>query len=139
MTSKLWRPVASVAAVAVFATALGTSAARAASQPTAVAGEVKAPAASSGLMVAIDEKGRIRQPTREEAQALVREVEALFHKANASVKQSADGVLSAELGEGFQSLYLARVNGDGSLATSCVDNPAAAVNFLLPAAGLEEK
>ena len=135
MTSKPWRTVASVA-IALAASVVPATAAR---PKKAVPPAQPQAAPSAGMMVAIDDRGQIRQPTREEAQALIREVERMFHKANASVSQSPDGLLSAVLGEGFESLYLARINGDGSTATSCVDNPAAAVNFLLPASGLEEK
>ena len=135
MTSKPWRTVASVA----IAMAAGVVTAAAAPPKKALPPAQQQAVPSSGLMVAVDERGQIRQPTREEAQALIGEVERMFHKANASVTQSPDGVLSAVLGEGFESLYLARINGDGSTATSCVDNPAAAVNFLLPASGLEDR
>lgn len=138
MTSNLWRTVACVAVVALLAAALGPSAARAASHRTP---EVKAPQASAGMQVAIDEKGRIRQPTREEAQALVAAVEQLFHNrsSEAIVTQYADGMISAVVGEGFDNVYLARIQADGSIASACVDDAGAAARFLTSDAALEEK
>jgi len=136
MTSKPWRTVASVA----IAMAAGVVTAAAAPPKKALPPAQPQAVPSSGLMVAVDQRGQIRQPTREEALAMIREVERTFSmsKATASASQWPDGTLSAQL-DGFENLYLARVNSDGSMATSCVDNATSATNFLMQAAPLEEK
>jgi hypothetical protein len=137
MTSKPWRTVASVA----IAMAAGVVTAAAAPPKKALPPAQPQAVPSSGLMVAVDERGQIRQPTREEAQALIQQVEKMFEikSTSAKVTQWPDGTMSAELGEAYGNLYLARIAADGAVSSTCVDNAAAAAQFLGGAAGLEEK
>jgi hypothetical protein len=139
MTSNLWRTVAGVAVLALLAAALGPSVARAASPKKPAAPVAPQVSGSTGMKVAVGDRGNYRKPTLEEAQAMIREVERMFENKSVSAQSLAGGASVAELGDGFSNVYLARINPNGSVAGACVDNAAAAISFLNGASALEEK
>jgi hypothetical protein len=86
----------------------------------------------AGQDVQVDSQtGQIRELTPEEAQRMA---EALKQSLNRSTddlvqEQQPDGSVTMELDGRFQSVTVAKVNEDGSLSQSCVDNPEAAGAF----------
>jgi hypothetical protein len=141
MTSKLWRTAASVA-IAMALAAAGPHVAQAASQGKAAAGPQVTAHPSGGLTVSIDPRtGRIRPITPQEARQLVAGMSHLFSRAITAkdVTEYADGTISVDLSGSFQNVYLARLNPDGSVGQACVDNAAAAYDFLAGNAALEDK
>jgi hypothetical protein len=138
MTKNLWHTVSGVAIAALLVAALGTSAARAASPkrpPVPVTPQVSG---STGMTVTVGDRGNYRKPTLEEAQAMIREVERMFEHKSVSEQSLAGGGSMAQL-DGFDNVYLVRINPSGSVSAACVDNAAAAVSFLNGASALEEK
>src|SRR4051794_23731503 len=87
----------------------------------------KAPAAQSGLMVAIDPAtGKIRQPTAAESKALVAGIQEMT-KASAikpELKQLPDGTMSVDLSSSFLNISMVQRQPDGSLREVCVDSAA---------------
>jgi hypothetical protein len=104
--------------------------------------KVPAPAANSGLMVAIDPAtGKIRQPTAAEAKALVAGIQEMT-KASAvqpELKQSSDGTMSVDLSSSFLNISMVQVQADGSIREVCVDSAADANAVLTAAPAFEDK
>jgi hypothetical protein len=69
--------------------------------------------------------------TDDEAQKLAGGLKQLVNQSTDGLveTQHADGSVSVNLDDRFQSVTVARVNKDGSIAQSCVDNPKAAGAF----------
>jgi hypothetical protein len=67
--------------------------------------------------------------TTQEAQQLGNDLKGLLNKDGVVVVRHADGSSSLESPNGFQNVTVARVEEDGSVTKSCVDNPQAAANF----------
>ncbi|HYJ89426.1 MAG TPA: hypothetical protein VEW46_25415 [Pyrinomonadaceae bacterium] len=69
--------------------------------------------------------------TDEEAQKLAGGLKGLVNQSTDGLveTQHADGSVSVNLEDRFQSVTVARVNKDGSISQSCVDNPKAAGAF----------
>lgn len=96
--------------------------------------------AGSGMTAAIDAKGKLRQPTAAENQALVAGLQAMTKSASSvTMTQWPDGTVSATLLDAFLSTTLVQVQADGSLQQICVDSPADAAAVLAGAPLLEEK
>jgi hypothetical protein len=75
--------------------------------------------------------GQQQQLTDEEARKLAGGLKELINQSTEGLVevQHADGSVSVNLEDRFQNVTVARVNKDGSIAQSCVDNPKAAGAF----------
>jgi hypothetical protein len=101
-----------------------------------------APAANSGMMVAIDPAtGKIRQPTVAETKALVAGIQEMTKGslAQPELKQFSDGTMSVDLSGSFLNISMAQVQPDGSIREVCVDSAADANAVLNAAPALEDK
>ena len=78
-----------------------------------------------------DQMGQPRELTADEAQKLAGGLKGLVNQSTEGLVEvrHADGSVSVNLEDRFQSVTVARVNKDGSIAQSCVDNPKAAGAF----------
>jgi hypothetical protein len=75
--------------------------------------------------------GEIKPLTREEAQRLANDLAPMLDNSTDGLTQvqHADGSVSMDLQGRFQNVTVARVNNDGTIDQSCVDNPRAAAKF----------
>ena len=75
--------------------------------------------------------GQIKALTPEEAKKLAAGLKQLVNQSTEGLVQvrHADGSVSMDLEGRFQNVTVVRVNKDGSIAQSCVDNPQAAGAF----------
>ncbi len=78
-----------------------------------------------------DPTAQQQQLTDEEARKLADGLKRLVNQSTEGLVevQHADGSVSVNLDDRFQNVTVARVNKDGSVAQSCVDNPKAAGAF----------
>jgi Tfp pilus assembly protein FimT len=86
----------------------------------------------AGQDVQVDgQTGQIQQLTPEEAQKLAAGLKQMVNQSTEGLVQvqHADGSVSMDLEGRFQNVAVARVNKDGSVTQSCVDNPQAAGAF----------
>ncbi|HVQ40086.1 MAG TPA: hypothetical protein VMS31_21280 [Pyrinomonadaceae bacterium] len=86
----------------------------------------------AGQDVEVDpQTGKIRPLTREEAQKLAAGLKDMLNQSTEGLEQvqHEDGSVSMDLKGRFQNVTVARVNQDGSVTQSCVDNPQAAGAF----------
>ena len=86
----------------------------------------------AGQDVQVDgQTGQIRPLTPQEAERLAQGLKQMIHpSAEGLVEvQNADGSVSMDLDGRFQNVTVARINQDGILTQSCVDNPRAAGAF----------
>lgn len=86
----------------------------------------------AGQEVQVDSQtGRMKELTPEEAQKLAAGLKQMINRSTDGLVQEphADGSVSVDLQDRFQNVTVARINEDGSLATSCVDNAEAAGTF----------
>ena len=83
--------------------------------------------------------GKIKPLSAQEAQELAQGLKTMLEKNKSSEglveEHNADGSISVDLQGRFQNVTVARENEDGTVSTSCVDNPRAAANFF----GLDQK
>lgn len=107
---------------------------------TATAGTKYTKVKVNGQDVFVDSQtGKIKPLTPQEAQELAQGLKGLLDK-NKSTEglvevQEADGSTSMELQGRFQNVTVARENQDGTVTTSCVDNPRGAAKFF----GIDQK
>jgi hypothetical protein len=95
---------------------------------------------AAGMTAAIDAKGKLRQPTAAENQALVSGLQAMTKSASSvTMTQFPDGTVSATLLDVFLNTTLVQVQPDGSLRQVCVDSPSDANAVLSGTPILEEK
>ena len=75
--------------------------------------------------------GQIRPLTQEEAQRLGAELKQLVNQSTDGLKpvQNADGSVSMDLQGHFQNIAVAKVDENGQLIQSCIDNPESAAAF----------
>jgi hypothetical protein len=75
--------------------------------------------------------GQMKELTPDEAQKLAGGLKELVNQSTEGLVEvrHADGSVSVDLQDRFQNVTVARVNKDGSVAQSCVDNPKAAGAF----------
>jgi len=86
----------------------------------------------AGQDVAVDgQTGKIKPLTQEEAQKLAAGLGQLINQSTEGLEQvqHEDGSVSMDLKGRFQNVTVARVNQDGSVTQSCVDNAQAAGAF----------
>jgi Tol biopolymer transport system component len=129
------RKLATLIALAMFAT-LGFAQNVAKGNPD----KDKAPQSAidhSGQVAAVDAKGKLRQPTPEELQALANDLSAKLNQTidESKVLHQADGSLAVFTGDIDMNFILMKTNADGTKSTRCVENPQQVREFL----GLEKK
>ncbi len=75
--------------------------------------------------------GEIQPLTREEAEKLAAGLKPMLNRSTEGLVQvqHPDGSVSVDLKGRFQDVTVARVNKDGTVSQSCVDNPQAAGAF----------
>lgn len=86
----------------------------------------------AGQEVEVDSQtGRIKELTPEEAQKMAKGLKQLVNKSAEDLDEvhHPDGSVSLNLEGRFQNVTVAKVDEDGNLVTSCVDNPKAAGAF----------
>lgn len=86
----------------------------------------------AGQDVQVDSQtGQIKPLTPEEARRLAASLKGMLNKSTEGLveEHNHDGSVSVDLQGRFQHVAVARVNQDGSISQSCVDNPKAAANF----------
>lgn len=86
----------------------------------------------AGQDVQVDSQtGQMKELTPEEAQKLAAGLKQMVNQSTEGLEQvqHADGSVSMDLEGRFQNVTVARVNEDGSVSQSCVDNPQAAAKF----------
>lgn len=85
----------------------------------------------AGQDVQVDQSGQIKPLTPEEAGRLAASLKRMLNKSTEGLveEHNHDGSVSVDLQGRFQHVAVARVNQDGSVSQSCVDNPKAAANF----------
>ena len=86
----------------------------------------------AGQEVEVDSQtGQIRELTPEEARKLAAGLKQIVNQSTEGLVQvkNPDGSVSMDLEGRFQNVAVARVNTDGSVTQSCVDNPQAAGAF----------
>ncbi len=86
----------------------------------------------AGQDVEVDSQtGQMKELTPEEARKLAAGLKKMVNQSTEGLVQvqHADGSVSMDLEGRFQNVTVARVNEDGSVTQSCVDNPQAAGAF----------
>ncbi len=86
----------------------------------------------AGQDVQVDgQTGQIQELTPEEAQKMAAALKQMVNQSTEDLKEvhHPDGSVSVDLDGHFQNVTVARVNKDGSVTQSCVDNPKAAGAF----------
>jgi hypothetical protein len=86
----------------------------------------------AGQDVQVDSQtGQIQELTPEEARKLAAGLKPMLNKSSEGLVevQHPDGSVSMDLEGRFQNVTVARINKDGSVSQSCVDNPRAAGAF----------
>lgn len=108
--------------------------------------EIKVPAGGgTGLVAAVDPvTGQLRQPTSAELKILADQMKnQVFANATGTVAitEFADGTVSADLGQNFMNMSIARINPDGSTSSACVESIDQALQFFAaaPAPAYEDK
>ena len=136
-------PVMIVTAIVVLAIAAITVASRQSASGTEVNGPQQVTTATArkyttvkvaGQEVQIDSQtGQIKPLSPEDAKKLADGLKVMLNKNKSSEglveEHHHDGSVSVDLQGRFQNVTVARVNKDGTVTTSCVDNPRAAAAF----------
>ena len=136
-SAKRFRRLSVVAAVAVVILAIGAISVLSRQRSEAVKTSQKVAATTMNTKLApqdIHQDGPTAQPqplSEEEAQKLAGGLKGMVNQSTDGLveTQHADGSVSVNLEDRFQSVTVARVNKDGSISQSCVDNPKAAGAF----------
>ncbi len=81
--------------------------------------------------------GQVRPLTQEEAQRLGAELKQLVNQSTDGLKsvQNADGSVTMDLQGRFQNITVAKLDENGQLVQSCIDNPESAAAFF----GIDQK
>jgi len=87
---------------------------------------------AAGQDVQVDQTGKLKPLTPEEAQRLAEGLKRMVNKSAEGLKevQHEDGSVTMDLEDRFRHVVVAREAEDGSLSMSCVDNPRAAASVL---------
>lgn len=86
----------------------------------------------AGTPIPIDpQTGQVRPLTQEEAQRLAAGIKELVNQSTDGLQsvRHADGSVSMDLQGRFQNLAVAKLDEDGKLTQSCIDNPESAAEF----------
>jgi hypothetical protein len=75
--------------------------------------------------------GEVKPLTQDEVQKMVAAMKKMANQSTEGLSQvqHEDGSVSMDLGDRFQNVTIARQTKDGSVTTSCVDNPTSAARF----------
>ena len=136
-SAKRFRRLSVVAAVAVVILAIGAISVLSRQRSEADKKSQKVAATTMNTRLApqdLHQDGPAAQAqplTEEEAQKLADGLKGMVNQSTDGLieTQHADGSVSVNLEDRFQSVTVARVNKDGSISQSCVDNPKAAGAF----------
>jgi hypothetical protein len=131
--------VVAAAAITVVSKQLASNKVTATTQ-TAQTAQAVAPASGkkyvtvkvAGRDVQVDpQTGKIKPLTPEEARQLADGLKTMLNKSTDGLEQvqNADGSVSMDLKGRFQNVAVARVNDDGSVEESCIDEPQQAARF----------
>jgi hypothetical protein len=136
------RPLMIITAIAVVAIAAITVVSRQSASQAEGPGKVRNAMATAenakyakvklaGQDLQVDSQGKIRPLTTEEAKQLADGLKTMLNKSTDGLVEeyNADGSVSVDLQGRFQNVVVARENQDGTVSTSCVDNPKAAGKF----------
>lgn len=134
---KFTRPPVIIAAIVVIAIAAITvvsrqSANRGDGSQKAMANTKYTTMKVAGQYVQVDsETGQIKPLTPEGARKLAEGLKGMLNKSSEGLveEQHPDGSVTMDLQGRFQNVTVARVNKDGTVTQSCVDNPRAAASF----------
>lgn len=86
---------------------------------------------ASGQQVAVDAKtGKLRKPTQEEIDALVSGMKLNDSPEGLKAKSVGNGSVVMDLEGRFETATIAKINPDGTLSTTCVNNAKGAEAFL---------
>ena len=132
--------VLAIAAVTVIARQVGKSNVTKISAPTSAASPKPANAAPgkyvtvkvAGRDVQVDSQtGQIKPLTPEEAKQLADGLKGMLNRSTEGLVQvqHPNGAVSMDLQGRFQNVTVAKVNADGSVTQSCIDNPEAGASF----------
>lgn len=86
----------------------------------------------AGAEIPLDpQTGQVRPLTQEEAQRLAAEIKRLANQSTDGLQsvRHADGSVSMDLQGRFQNIAVAKLDEDGKLVQSCIDNPESAAAF----------
>ena len=85
----------------------------------------------AGQDMPVDSQGQIRPLTPDEAKKMAEGLKGMLNKSTEGLveEHNPDGSVSVDLQGRFQNVTVARVNQDGTVTQSCVDNPRAAAAF----------
>jgi hypothetical protein len=86
----------------------------------------------AGQNVQVDpETGQIKPLTPQEAKQLADGLKVMLNRSSKGLvqKRHPDGSVAMDLEGRFQNVAVARINEDGSVTQSCIDNPQAAASF----------
>jgi Sec-independent protein translocase protein TatA len=136
-SAKRFRRLTVVTVVAVVILAIGAISVLSRQRSEAVKNSQKAAATPMNTRLAPQDlhqdapTPQAQQLTDAEAQKLADGLKGLVNQSTDGLveTQHADGSVSVNLEDRFQSVTVARVNKDGSISQSCVDNPKAAGAF----------
>ncbi len=138
--SRFPRSMLIVAAIAILALAAMTVVSRQSAGGNAP-GKVTIPMANAdnknatvkvaGQDMPVNSQGQVRPLTSDEAKKLADGLKGMLNKSSEGLveEHNADGSVEMDLQGRFQSVTVARINKDGSVTQSCVDNPRAAGAF----------
>lgn len=129
---KRWGLLGALIAGMVFMTT--SAVAQHAAHSNANANKEEVAVAPNGQQVAIDAKsGKLRQPTREEVEALIEGMKPALDTSTEGLKpvQHEDGTVSVDLEGRFQSTTIAKVQTDGTVSQRCVKSTEEAKEFLM--------
>lgn len=136
--SMMKRAIQATAVVLALGMVATASAGDAAPKKVVKKTEIKVPAGGgTGLVAAIDPvTGQLRQPTSAELKILADQMKnQVFANATGTVAitEFADGTVSADLGQNFMNMSIARINPDGSTSSACVESIDQAIQFFAAA------
>ena len=124
--------IAILAAIAIIAIAAVTVVSRQkARQHTPANAKNFVTVKAGGQDLPVSGRTEIKPLTQQEAQEMVAAVKKMANQSTEGLTQvqHEDGSVSLDLQDRFQNVTIARQNEDGSVSTSCVDNPRSAARF----------
>jgi hypothetical protein len=124
--------IIALAAITVASKQLGNSSETAVKAATAESGKKYVTVKVAGRDVQVDpQTGQIKPLTADEAKQLADGLKTMLNKSTDGLVQvqNADGSVSMDLQGRFQNVAVARVNADGTLEQSCLDDPEQAAQF----------
>jgi hypothetical protein len=124
--------VIAIAAITVVSRQSASGGSQKATTPANTANKKYTTMKVAGQDVQVDSQtGQMKPLTPEEAKKLAEGLKGMLNKSTEGLTEehNADGSVSMDLQGRFQNVTVARVNKDGTVTQSCVDNPKAAAAF----------